>query len=199
MYSDHLIIFIKNPILGKVKTRLAANIGAEQALAVYLRLMELTRNAALQSDCTRNLFYSDTIELDAWDEDKFNKFVQEGASLGDRMKNAFDQAFALGAKKAVIIGSDCPELSSKIIEDAFLLLDYNDVCIGPAKDGGYYLLGMKEPLSFLFDEKEWSTDSVLRDTIRDLGSNKLNYGLLRALSDLDTVEDLKNSNLFNQD
>lgn len=189
-HNRHLIIFIKNPVLGKVKTRLAAGIGNEKALEVYQQLLEITRNAALKSDCTRNVFYSDEIENDAWEEDKFNKFVQEGDSLGDRMKNAFEQIFALGADEAVIIGSDCPQLSSHIIEDAFTLLDTKDVCIGPAKDGGYYLLGMKKPLPFLFENKEWSTDSVFGDTVINLNENQLSFGLLPPLSDVDTVDDL---------
>jgi rSAM/selenodomain-associated transferase 1 len=195
MHSDHLIIFIKNPIRGKVKTRLAADIGAEKALDVYLQLVELTRKAALGVNCTRNVFYSESMDNDSWDEDRFNKFVQQGESLGERMKNAFDQVFALGAQKAVIIGSDCPELSSEIVADAFQVLDSKDVCIGPALDGGYYLIGMKRPLPFIFENKTWSTDSVLGATTQDLDSNKLNYGFLKPLSDLDTIDDLKRSNL----
>jgi len=194
-HNRHLIIFIKNPVLGKVKTRLAAGIGNEKALEVYWQLLEITRNAALKSDCTRNVFYSDEIENDVWDEDKFNKFVQEGDSLGERMKNAFEQIFAFGADKAIIIGSDCPELSADTIHEAFDILGKKDVVIGPAKDGGYYLLGMKKPLPFVFENKKWSTDSVLQDTTNDLNANELNYGLVRQLSDLDTIEDLKNSHL----
>lgn len=194
-HNRHLIIFIKNPVMGKVKTRLAAGIGNEKALEVYNQLLEITRNAALQSDCTRNVFYSDEIENDAWEEDKFNKFVQEGNSLGDRMKNAFEQIFALGANEAIIIGSDCPQLSPYIIEDAFELLQTKDVCIGPAKDGGYYLLGMKNLHAFLFEGKKWSTDSVFTDTTNNLDTNKLSYGLVRKLSDLDNITDLRNSKL----
>lgn len=186
----HLIIFVKNPVLGKAKTRLAATVGKEKALEVYLQLLEMTRNTALKVDCTRHVFYSDEIESDAWDEDKFNKHVQEGASLGQRMRNAFVQVFALGAREAVIIGSDCPQLSATIIEDSFCILDEKDVCVGPAKDGGYYLLGMKKPFPFLFDGKNWSTDSVFGDTITDLVGNRLSYGLLPELSDLDQKEDL---------
>ncbi len=189
-HNRHLIIFIKNPVLGKVKTRLAAGIGNEKALEVYTQLLEITRNAALKSDCTRNVFYSDEIENDAWDEDKFNKFVQEGHSLGDRMKNAFVQVFALGADEAIIIGSDCPELSSEIINEAFEMLDAKDAVIGPAKDGGYYLLGMKKLHPFLFEGKKWSTDSVFGDTVIDLKENGLSFGLLPQLSDVDTVDDL---------
>ena len=106
------------------------------------------------------------------------------------MKNAFNRAFALGADEVIIIGSDCPKLITQIIEDAFNLLDENDVCIGPAKDGGYYLLGMKKPLPFLFDGKEWSTASVFSDTTSDLTKNHLSYGRLAELSDVDTVDDL---------
>ncbi|MCF8459386.1 MAG: TIGR04282 family arsenosugar biosynthesis glycosyltransferase [Flavobacteriales bacterium] len=194
-HNRHLIIFIKNPVLGKVKTRLAAGIGEKKALDVYQQLLEITRNAALKSDCTRNVFYSDEIENDAWDEDKFNKFVQEGDSLGDRMKNAFMQVFALGATEAIIIGSDCPELNADIIHQAFEVLDEKDAVIGPAKDGGYYLLGMKKLLPFVFENKEWSTDSVFTDTTNNLETNKLSYGLVRQLSDLDNITDLRDSKL----
>jgi len=189
-HNRHLIIFVKNPVLGKAKTRLAASIGKEKALEVYLQLLEITRKIALDLDCTRHVFYSDEIENDAWDGDKFNKHVQEGDSLGERMKIAFTQVFALGAKEAIIIGSDCPKLTPEIIEDAFNTLDKNDACIGPAKDGGYYLLGMKKLLPFLFDKKEWSTDSVFKNTTADLIENHLSYGQLPELSDLDTVNDL---------
>lgn len=191
----HLIIFIKNPVLGKAKTRLAATIGEQKALEVYLKLLEITRNVTLKSDCVKHVFYSDEIETDAWDSDTFNKHLQEGSSLGERMKNAFNQVFALGAKKAVIIGSDCPELNEEIIENAFKLLDVNEVAIGPAKDGGYYLIGMKQPLSFIFENKKWSTDSVFNETINDLTTNKLSFGLTLELSDLDTIDDLNNSSL----
>lgn len=191
----HLIIFVKNPVLGKVKTRLAASIGNERALEVYLKLLEITRKAALETDCVRNVFYSDEIAADAWDDDKFNKFVQEGDSLGDRMKNAFEQVFALGATKAAIIGSDCPALTSDIIKGAFAALNDKDVCIGPAQDGGYYLIGMNELYPFLFHGKTWSTDSVLQETINDIEEKDLSYSLLSELSDLDNLNDLKHSNL----
>jgi rSAM/selenodomain-associated transferase 1 len=188
--DHHLIIFVKNPKLGKVKTRLAAGIGDEKALEIYLKLLEITRKEALRTNCVRNVFYSDEIESDCWDDDHFNKFVQQGNDLGDRMKNAFEQVFALGAEKAVIIGSDCPEIRTEILEASFTELDKNDVCIGSAKDGGYYLLGMKKLHPFLFEEKEWSTDSVFNDTIAQLTEHRLRFGELVQLSDLDTADDL---------
>lgn len=178
-----------------MKTRLAAGIGEKKALEVYLHLLEITKNVALKSDCTRNVFYSDEIENDGWDEDSFNKFEQEGDSLGDRMNNAFEQVFALGAKKAVIIGSDCPELSADIIEKAFEILNEKDLVIGPAKDGGYYLIGMKKLYPVLFKGKKWSTASVLQETINDIIEKDLSYNLLPELSDLDNLDDLKHSQL----
>lgn len=190
MHKKHLIIFLKNPVLGKVKTRLAADIGDEKALEVYKHLLELTRMVALKTDCIRHVFYSDEIEQDDWDDDRFNKFVQQGVLLGDRMKNAFKQVFVLGAENVVIIGSDCPELNSKILEDAFDLLDEHDVCIGPATDGGYYLLGMSSMYSYLFDHKQWSTDTVFEQTVADLKENGLSYAVMKPLSDVDTVKDL---------
>ena len=189
-HNRHLIIFVKNPVLGRAKTRLAATIGDEKALEVYLRLLEITRNVALGVNCTRHVFYSNTIDNDSWSEDKFKKSVQLGESLGERMKNAFDQVFVLGAREVIIIGSDCPRLNGEIVENGFQLLAESDTCIGPAKDGGYYLLGMNRPLPFLFEDKEWSTDSVFDDTTSDLVKNELTYGQLPELSDLDTADDL---------
>lgn len=190
MKENHLIIFVKNPVLGKVKTRLADGIGDEKALEIYLQLLELTRKVAEQVNCTRHVFYSDEIENDAWDSDKFNKHVQEGHDLGERMTNAFEKVFALGAKQAVIIGSDCPQLTAEIVNDSFEILSEKDLAIGPAKDGGYYLLGMKKVYPFLFEKKQWSTDTVFEDTVVDLMENRLSYGRLETLSDLDNIYDL---------
>lgn len=186
----HLIIFIKNPVLGKVKTRLAAGIGDKEALEVYMQLLEITRGVALKVNCTRNVFSSDEIISDDWEDDKFNKFVQEGEDLGERMKNAFEQVFALGAKKAVIIGSDCPQLTSAIVQEAFVKLDACDVVIGPASDGGYYLLGMKLMHVGLFNEMEWSTDRVRTETLQRIVQQQLTYSLLQVLTDIDTAQDL---------
>ena len=190
MKERHLIIFVKNPVLGKVKTRLAAGIGNEKALEVYLQLMSITQTVTKNVACTRHVFYSDEIENDIWDDDKFNKHVQEGIDLGERMKNAFETVFSLGAKKAVIIGSDCPQITPEIIDQAFDGLEENDVLIGPAKDGGYYLLGMKKLHPEIFENKEWSTDAVFEDTVLDCIESRLSYGRLETLSDLDTIYDL---------
>ena len=190
MEENHLIIFVKNPELGKVKTRLAAGIGNEEALKVYLKLVSITKEVAEKVSATRHVFYSNEIENDDWDEDKFNKHVQEGNNLGERMKNAFEKVFALGAKKAVIVGSDCPQITPEIVKQGFTALNENDVSIGPAKDGGYYLLGMKKLQTFVFDNKEWSTETVYAKTIEDLKSKTLSFSDLPMLSDLDNETDL---------
>lgn len=188
--SEHVLVFVKNPKLGKVKTRLAAGIGEEKALDVYLQLLAITRKVVLNVDVNKHVFYSEQIADDDWDKAQFIKHNQIGADLGDRMKNAFKKLFDVGATKAVIIGSDCPQITPEIIRKAFSVLDENDAVIGPAKDGGYYLLGMKKEQPFLFENKKWSTDSVFEDTVLDLIKNRLTYHKLETLSDLDTIYDL---------
>ncbi|MFX1325098.1 MAG: TIGR04282 family arsenosugar biosynthesis glycosyltransferase [Promethearchaeota archaeon] len=196
MNKNALIILLRNPRLGCVKTRLAAKIGDEGALKVYNALLEYTRTIACEINSSRLLFYSNFIDNnDSWDEGLFTKFLQEGNSFGVRMCRAFKAAFK-EHNKAVIIGSDCLELTSDIIENAFNKLNNFEVVIGPAKDGGYYLLGLKKIYPELFLNKEWSTSSVLSDTLEDIKKLGINYYLLPVLSDIDNFEDFKNSNLF---
>ena len=196
MNKNSLIILIRNPELGCVKTRLAAKIGDEGALKVYKTLLDYTRSIVSKIDSSRLLFYSNFIDdNDSWDNGLFTKFLQEGNSFGARMCNAFQMAFK-NHEKAVIIGSDCEELSSKIIRDAFNKLSEFDVVLGPAKDGGYYLMGLKKIYPELFTNKQWSTSSVLEDTLEDIKKLGLSYYLLPVLSDIDDFEDFKNSKLY---
>ncbi|MFT4525507.1 MAG: rSAM/selenodomain-associated transferase 1 [Granulosicoccus sp.] len=189
--NDHLIIFIKNPELGKVKTRLASGIGDEKALEVYNQLLKITHDQTQPVSCIKHVCYSDHVDdSDNWDKTDYHKHVQSNGGLGERMLGAFQGVFDRGAEKMVIIGSDCPEITTDILNEAFLMLDKYDVVIGPAKDGGYYLLGMKCPLPMLFKNKEWSTDSVFADTILDLIDMGLSHYRLKELSDLDTIYDL---------
>ncbi|HMG14641.1 MAG TPA: TIGR04282 family arsenosugar biosynthesis glycosyltransferase [Saprospiraceae bacterium] len=191
MDNNVLIIFIKNPVLGKVKTRLANAIGEEKALIIYAELLDITRNQVLDLPFKKYLFYSEFIDgNDHWPEDIFTKEVQSGADLGKRMCNAFRHVLS-NASKAVIIGSDCPELSSQVIEKAFFLLDSNDVVIGPSSDGGYYLLGMKALHIDLFSGISWSSSEVLSSSITKLEMAALSYSLLEVLDDIDQVEDLE--------
>ena len=106
------------------------------------------------------------------------------------MHNAFEHIFLNKYKKVIIIGSDCFDLSSAIIEEAYLLLEDSDIVIGPAKDGGYYLLGMKSPHSCLFKNISWSTSQVLKQTLSICESHHLSYSLLPTLTDIDVENDL---------
>ncbi|MGB6035465.1 MAG: TIGR04282 family arsenosugar biosynthesis glycosyltransferase [Cryomorphaceae bacterium] len=189
--NNLLLVFAKNPELGKVKTRLAKTVGDKKALEIYLKLLEHTYAVADKTFADKAIFYSDKIEeFDILDYYKFPKFLQKGNDLGERMDRAIGEAFGQSYNKVVIIGSDCYDLTAEIVEDAFKLLDDHNVVIGPAFDGGYYLLGMDRHYSHLFRDKKWSTPDVLLDTILDTKKLKLSYALLPTLTDVDEEKDL---------
>lgn len=204
MSNKALIIFIKNPIKGKVKTRIAQTVGDDRALAIYLELSKITReNAFLLRGVNCYVFYSDFIDTsDEWSDRYFNKQLQIGQDLGERMLNAFD--FVLKKHPfACIIGSDCPTLSVDILHQSFYkLLDF-DCVLGPSTDGGYYLLGIKKDeknaenssftlektLKHLFNNMVWSTDQVLSNTLKRIEQNNQTVALLPELTDIDEETD----------
>ena len=186
-----LIIFVRKPELGKVKTRLAATMGEEKALAVYRKLLEHTHYISEGVKAERFVFYFDEIEEnDLWSDGNFIKRLQSPGDLGEKMHNAFAGLFDEDYNDVAIIGSDCYELTTAIIEDAFEMLQQNDLVIGPANDGGYYLLGMKKLCMELFSNIEWSTEKVLAQTRAACISARLSYSLLPQLTDIDTEADL---------
>ena len=188
--SDHLLIFIRNPQLGRVKTRLARTVGDAEALRIYHVLLEKTRAAALGVEAERQLLYSDFIDKnDAWPNDRFHKMTQSAGDLGIRMEQAFRNTFAAGARKALIIGSDCPQLDGAMLRTAFERLDESDFVLGPAPDGGYYLLGMKVLDHAVFRDIEWSTDSVQAHTLEKIRAAGKTCSLLPELTDVDTEAD----------
>lgn len=189
--DNALIIFLKNPQEGYVKTRLASQIGDAEALSVYQQLLEHTRNVALESGADAHLFYSDYIdEQDKWPATDFSKHEQTGDTLGEKMLNAFETIAEQGYEKMVIIGSDCPEITTQIIDDAFARLDEYDVVIGPAMDGGYYLLGMNVVYEQLFRGIEWSSEHVFDQTIYSMQQEGIVWYEMPILSDVDTEDDL---------
>lgn len=191
-----LLIFVKNPEKGKVKTRLAKKVGDEKALVVYQRLLEITQKVTQSLDCDRQVWYSDFIDReDRWEEKEYENRLQSGENLGIRMKKAFRKAFENGYKKAVIIGSDCAELTDGIIKQAFQVLDDSEVVIGPSKDGGYYLLGMSSFYPQLFENIKWSTPTVCEKTIAKVKSLDLSLQLMPKLNDIDTEQDLAQSDI----
>ncbi len=186
----HLIIFIKNPQKGKVKTRIAQTAGEDRALQIYHELLRHTRNIALNVAARRWLFYSDFInENDQWSAQDFHKMVQYGADLGERMRNAFSLILSQPTDRTVIIGSDCTLLTADIIETAFAKLEEYPFVIGPATDGGYYLLGMQRFAPEVFRGIAWSTDTVLSATLCAIEALDEAYFLLPALPDIDFEED----------
>ena len=185
-----LIIFTRNPELGKCKTRLGKTIGDKNALEVYKFLLNHTASISKDIKADRYVFYSENIKNeDLWDSGLFRKKLQKGDDLGERMANAFAELLEIGYEKVVIIGSDLLDLDADLVNTAFAQLDFNDSVIGPALDGGYYLLGLKNLYHNLFKNKAWGTSSVLKDTLNDLQSSKIH--LLKELNDIDTFEDMQ--------
>jgi uncharacterized protein len=191
-----LLIFIKNPEPGKVKTRLAKTVGKNKAYQVYLDLLSHSITVAKKVDSVRQVWYSSFIDRDdEIAENTFQKFIQKGSDLGERMEYAFAQGFKNGYEKIVIIGSDCPGITASIIEDAYKMLDDCDVVLGPSEDGGYYLLGMRQFNPELFSNIEWSTERVLQQTGFAIQKKGLAWHQLPVLNDIDTEEDLRKSSL----
>lgn len=179
---------------GRVKTRLAAGIGDAAALAVYRKLIVHTRTQSSTANADKYLFYDQEIIQDEWPTDLYHKKLQSQGDLGDRMLHAFKHILESDhneTTKAIIIGSDCPDISTAIIEDALDRLELADVVIGPTLDGGYYLLGMKSVHSFLFQNVQWSTDKVYTTALKRLQDAGLLYSVMPTLSDLDNIDDLK--------
>ena len=185
-----LIIFLKYPELGRCKTRLAASIGNTKALKVYEELLSHTNLITKDLKVDKFLFYDQSISKKLPWEDIYQTTYQKESDLGGRMQHAFEQLFTQGYQNIVIIGSDCYELRQDIIEQAFLDLEEYKATIGPAKDGGYYLLGLKQIIPELFENMAWSTNKVYQSSIEILHSLRINYSVGPILSDIDTVDDL---------
>ena len=190
-----LLIFTRNPELGKCKTRLAASVGDETALAIYIFLLEHTVAVTKDLKVSKEVYYSEAIrEGDLWDPSIYQKKIQKGPDLGERMANAFKAGFKAGYKKIAIIGSDLYDLSREDLDEAFEMLQTNNFVLGPASDGGYYLLGMTHFIPDIFKNKNWGTSSVLKDTLADL-KNK-NVYLLETKNDVDVLEDIADVSAF---
>ena len=192
-----LIIFVRKPELGKVKTRLAASIGDEKALEVYKELLLHTKNITQSIAADKFVFYHNEIVLDdIWNAAVFYKMLQADGDLGYKMEEAFATIFKRGYGKVLIIGSDCFQLNESILKEALHLLEENDSVIGPANDGGYYLLGMKKLYPEFFINKNWSTEEVYKQTLADFETLNLKWFNLPVLIDVDTEGDLLASKNF---
>ncbi len=191
MNKPLLLLFLREPVKGKVKTRLAAGLGDTEALAIYTRLLTHTMRESASLDVHKQAWYADApVVNDVASSFGFEQRHQRGNDLGERMNNAFDKGFAEGYSPVIIIGSDLPGMHAQLLSEAFTALHTHDTVLGPTVDGGYYLLGLNAPLPALFQHKQWSTSTVFSDSASDLVMHGRTCHLLPILRDVDTVEDL---------
>ncbi len=192
--SSAVIIFIKEPGKGQVKSRLARALGKELAKEAYIHFtLDILRT--IRKYPLRIFFYppDSRIALMRWLGKDFVCIPQKGRGLGKRMENAFVRSFSDGLEKALIVGSDIPDLAPEVIDEAFEALDKSDAVIGPATDGGYYLIGFNKTsfLPVIFRGIKWGSGSVFRETMdifRNFGSR---VHILPEWQDVDTLKDLR--------
>jgi rSAM/selenodomain-associated transferase 1 len=193
--ADRLIVFVKAPRPGAVKTRLAAALGAEDAAALYRAIAgeEIRRTAPRDREYERVFCFAPPDardEIAGWLPGETLR-SQEGADLGARMASAFADAFAAGARRAAIVGTDVPACGREHVTEAFRALDDHDLVLGPTHDGGYYLIALDRPRPPLFRSIPWSTASVLPATAERAGVLGLSVRMLEPLRDVDTLADVR--------
>lgn len=193
-----LIVFLKYPEENRVKTRLAATVGTERACGFYRESAKFVADSVRGSENWETLFFHDppgkreeTVEWLGRDGSLF--FAQSGESLGERMSRAFGECFSMGFENVAIIGTDCVFVTREDVETAFGLLsgDRFDAVLGPAADGGYYLLGLCRRTDAVFAGMEWSTGRVLEETARRMRAGGLRCAFMRELADIDEEEDIR--------
>ena len=193
MRQEQLVVFVKAPRIGTVKTRLAKSIGAAAALNAYRCLVEtLLGNLESLPEVELRFSPDDAFsEIQPWLRDGWRIQPQGNGDLGGRLQRALGENFSVGAKRVVIIGSDCPSVNVSDVRAAWSALASHDAVLGPARDGGYWLIGLNASQPLLFENIPWSTDAVLRETLARAKSTGLRVHHLRELSDVDTEADWK--------
>ena len=192
--AEALMIFATIPRPGEVKKRLAREIGGQPAAALYNDLALHTfriGQEALDGGWSVTLFYDPKVkesEVRAWVGRDFHFAAERGREPGERIQHAFDYTFHRHARKAIVISSDIPGLEFSLLEEARELLDTSDVVIGPASDGGCYLIGMKPPTKGFFRDLPWGTTKVFREASERIHRLGLKQSSLPKLSDVDTAE-----------
>ncbi|OCX53442.1 hypothetical protein BEL04_03840 [Mucilaginibacter sp. PPCGB 2223] len=194
MKNTAIIIFIKNPDLGRVKKRLAQTVGEEQALDVYNGMLEHTQAITRPLNADKYLFYDRTKDMnDNWPNDIYQKDVQSGQYMVTRIQNALKKIYSKGYQRIVIIGSDCLELDERVIRLAFRQLEHFDTVIGPTKDGGFYLFGMNGYQADVLKVTSWGTSSLVADVLKMIQHLNKSYFMLSELSGVVTADDLNNN------
>ena len=190
--SRSLVIFANAPEKGRVKSRIAADLGPDVALTAYRTLAEHAVAAASHVDwCRKTIAYAPNGTGDAmrdWFGDLFDYRAQGDGDLGRRMLFAFERGFADGADRVILIGVDCPGVSESVITEAFARLDAADAVVGPSFDGGYYLIGMKKPLKELFTDIPFGTGDTLQKTLTAARKGGIRVSLLEWKRDVNTGE-----------
>lgn len=194
MFSENiLIIFIKYPQAGFVKTRLAKEIGKVKAGLVYRLFVETILARTKDKSFKRIIFYTPTHkrkDVQEWLGSNLYLYPQKGRDLGEKLSGAFEFAFKNGAKRVVVIGTDSPTLNKKVIRAAFERLRTTPCVLGPSFDGGYYLLGLASFYRQIFQHIEWGSDKVFRQTLESLKKLKIKFSLLDEDLDIDNINDL---------
>ena len=193
---ETLIIYSRYPEAGKTKTRMIPALGAEGAAKLQRQMSEHTLNTVRQLQQKRSInievhFAGGNEQLmSAWLGEDISYITQVDGDLGDKMNFSFDRAFNKGTKKVVTIGIDCPDIDANILNNAFDSLQQNDLVLGVAEDGGYYLIGLNKTIPKLFENIDWGTDRVLNQTKAIANKLDLKTKYLATLSDVDRPEDL---------
>ncbi|HEX7241227.1 MAG TPA: TIGR04282 family arsenosugar biosynthesis glycosyltransferase [Longimicrobiaceae bacterium] len=188
-----LLVFVRAPEAGRVKTRLAAQVGDDAALRVYVRLAEHALAEARASGADVRVHYTPADAGEAvrsWLGPAADYLPQAEGGLGERLRRAFEEAFTAGYGRVVVVGSDLPGLSAGALRRAMGLLDAHGAVLGPAADGGYWLLGLRAPVEGVFEEIPWSTGEVLARTVERLRAAGIEPAMLETLADVDEAADL---------
>lgn len=188
-FPPAIIVFLRTPEQGKVKTRLAKSLGDLEALRIYRHL--ISRTLMTVSDCHLPTYLYFHPRIDHAIQESFSTFnhhVQEEGDLGWKMYKAFEDILSRHPR-AILIGTDCPYLTPALLAAALTSLEHHDLVIGPAKDGGYYLIGLNKNEIKLFEDISWSTETVFRDTLTIIQGQHLSCHILPELSDIDQIED----------
>lgn len=186
-----VFIFCRYPELGKVKTRIAHESGDAVALALYEKMLKIVFTNIQKSDYSFEVHHTGgkEVEVDFWLESMESQ-KQVSGDLGDKLKNSISHWFENNDEALVIIGSDQPEIDQLVLQETEDKLRENDIVIGPASDGGYYLIAMNKPYIGLFDDVNWGTGSVLKETLTKTLDLGLSYFLLSEKSDIDYLSDV---------
>ena len=195
-----ILVFVRYPDPGRVKTRLAAAVGETNAADLYRAFVEDLVGRCRSLSCPMAVMVAEAADVErtrVWLTETLGRkpvcLSQQGCDLGERMAAALEGAFGQGFDQAILVGSDIPDLPIEILKKGFDALGSNDAVIGPCRDGGYYLIGFRS-IGFrreVFRGVHWSTDTVFSETCRLMEENHLDFGILPPWDDVDTFEDLK--------